>query len=68
MITVEKANFSLVLGPAERTALIRLAEESGRTPASVLRRLISLADLPEARRLLGLPADEPEPQAAEVMT
>lgn len=48
--------FSVRLTQAEREALKRLAQETGRTPAGVLRRLLALADLPENRRALGSPS------------
>ncbi len=55
------ANYNLRLTKAEREALQRLAQETGRTPAGVLRRLLALADLPENRRALGVAGDPGKP-------
>lgn len=49
--------FSVRLTQAERAALKRLAQESGRTPAGVLKRLLALAELPDNRRALGVAGD-----------
>jgi hypothetical protein len=64
--------FSLRLTRAERERLQTLAELTGRTPASVLRRLIYYAELPEGRRLLGDPVGDPnqtgDPKPQEVIS
>ena len=61
--------FTVILKPAELPALDRLAKDTGRSKGAVIRRLLTLAGLPEGRRLLGeLPtlagdpvqADQPE--------
>lgn len=62
MITSKTATWSIRLDPAEREALERLARESGRTPAGVVRRLLTLAELPEARAILGLSVRDAIPQ------
>jgi len=59
-------NFSVMLTQAERAKLQRIADESGRKPGEVVRRLLVLADLlPEARRLLGDPVSEPRGKAPQ---
>jgi len=57
-------NFTVRLTPAERAKLQKLADESGRKPGNVLRRLLGLSDLPEARRILGLQAEQATPEPA----
>lgn len=52
--------FGIRMTRQERAAFQRLAEESGRTVGSVVRRLLTLTDLPEAQRLLGVPASDLE--------
>jgi hypothetical protein len=52
-------NFSVRLTEEERKRLQRLADDSGRSPASVFRRLLTIAELPEGRRLLGMLASDP---------
>lgn len=52
-------NFSVRLTQAERERLQRIANDSGRSPANVVKRLLTLAELPEVKRLLGVPASDP---------
>lgn len=66
MITDKIANFSLRLDPIEREALQRLANQTGRTPAGVLKRLLFLAELPDNRRALGVYGDHQTEQAQEM--
>lgn len=54
--------FSIRFEPQEYKTLDNLARETGRSKGGVVRRLIKLAELPEAKRLLGT---EPNPQAAQ---
>ena len=49
-----RKNFAVRLDDAERERLDRLAFETGRTTGSVFRLLLSMSDIPEVRRRLGL--------------
>lgn len=65
-------NYSIHFSEVERARLQRIADQTGRTPASVLRRLLDLAELPEGRRLLGAAVSDPnqvgDPQPQEALT
>jgi hypothetical protein len=49
--------FTIRMNPQELETLDQLARSAGRTKAATVRRLLSLAETPEARRLLGEPTN-----------
>jgi|APSaa5957512622_1039677.scaffolds.fasta_scaffold124748_2 hypothetical protein len=51
----ENKIFSIRMNPRELAALNRLAKTTGRTKAATVRRLLAMADQPDARRWLGEP-------------
>ena len=55
---------SVRLGEEDRAKLKRIAKDSGRSQSNVIRKLLELADSPEARRLLGIRESVP-PDAAQ---
>jgi len=55
---------SVRLGEEDRAKLKRIAKDSGRSQSNVIRKLLELADTPEARRLLGI-RESVNPNAAQ---
>jgi hypothetical protein len=54
---MEEVFFTIRLKPAEAEKLAALAKETARSRGAVIRQLLKLADLPEARRILGVPLE-----------
>lgn len=55
-------NFCMRLAPDEAAKLRRLASQTQRTRSAIIRRLLLVADLPEARQLLGIAEPKTEAQ------
>ena len=54
---VKNKQVNIRLTPQELATLDQLARSAGRTKAATVRRLLTLAETPEARRLLGEPTN-----------
>ena len=54
---VKNKQVNIRLTPEELAAIEQLARSAGRTKADTVRRLLILAETPEARRLLGEPTN-----------